>query len=904
MRRPGWLTALVLAVTLMAAGMAEPAAAAGEACATAGSNFASQTIAESAAALRIGCARDAGALRSLADSDTDMVAAIDFNTAQRPDEWQRQMGQMVDTVRADKDKGLTLSESFDLRAQKSNVGFYDRQSDVRFDGSIQVVGDSLVIVIPTGEVNASANWWQKAIATMVGIAVGFVALEVCELFFGPAAPFAVPICGAVGGALGGLVGDLMNAYFDGRSLGDADVWKEAISVAVVSALGGAGAAARESLKKWAAEGAVSVVEAVGKTMRNISTRLGSWSGPLPYIRGLFTPDFAQRFRLTIERLLQGQRATAWPSTIRVMVVGDSISQGHEGDYTWRYRLWQWFQENNVSVDFVGPYHGTFTPDQPSPPKPPPFVGEKPADQGIRVDGGYAAGVAFDSDHYAHWGRQAAQIKGDIRRQVETYQPDLVLLAAGFNDMGWFVSDENGALDSVETIIDQARAAQPGVDFAVATVPHRSKIGGRDDLITKTDNFNRLLANAAPRWSMAISQVEVVDWQKGYSCAPAACPAAYDGLHPNAFGEYQLAIAFEQILHDRYDLGRGPIPFPPENLPVRPTPVPAGLKAESSPQGVTVTWDPVYGAFGYDVRSRIAGQSTWSEGRVNSNRTDTTWTVDGIRWEYQVRTVGGDNVKGPWSGTVSAVAHPKTAPPPRVSSASILQDGIELKITPPDGPYTDTIDRYELILFDKDTPGAWLTGTGFRGNSVKVYGLKPGHRYLVAAATWNAAGGGLPALARPVMVGGGIPAAPTGLRVTTVDPTTVELDWNGAKSAAGYRLWVSNVKDGGTTPPEADENIIEDTHYGVGFLFPGVWNFEFCVTAVNGSFESDKSNCVIPSHPDGSAPTNPGGRALNLSPSARTAASDAVDIGSLTALRNPDGTGSPVAVGVGVNGGDR
>ncbi|WP_124278880.1 fibronectin type III domain-containing protein [Streptomyces sp. ADI93-02] len=903
MRRPGWLTALVLAVTLMTAGLAEPAEAAGEACATAGSNFASQPIAESTAALRMGCARDAGSLRPLAGSDTDMVAAIDFNTAQRPDAWQRQMSQIVDAVRADKDKGFTLSESFDLQAQKNSVDFYDRQSDARFDGSIQVVGDSLVIVIPAGEVNASSNWWQKLIALAVGYAVWIVAYQVCEFSFGPAAPLAVPICSAISAGMAGLAGDLMNSAFDGRSLGDADVWQEAIAVFVGSAAAGWGALQREKLVEWASKGLTWVVEAVGKTARNLSTRLGSWRSPTEYVSSLFTSAFAEGLRSAIGRVFGGGRATAWPSTIRVMVVGDSISQGHEGDYTWRYRLWQWFQENNISVDFVGPYHGTFTPDQPSPPEPPLFVGEKPADQGIRVDGGYAAGVAFDSDHYAHWGRQAAQIKDDIRRQVETYKPDLVLLAAGFNDMGWFVSDENGTLDSVGAIIDQARAARPGVDFAVATVPHRSKIGGRDDLITKTDNFNRLLANAAPRWSKSISQVEVVDWQKKYSCAPAACPAAYDGLHPNAFGEYQLAIAFEQTLHDRYGLGRGPIPFPPENLPIRPTPVPTGLKAESSPQGVTVTWNPVYGAFGYDVRSRIAGQSTWGEGRVNSNRTNTTWTVDGIQWEYQVRTVGGDNVKGPWSGTVSAVAHPKTAPPPRIlASRPIGQDGIELEIAPPD--YPTTIDRYEVILFDKDTPGAWLTGTGFRGNNVKIYGLKPGHRYLVAAATWNAAGGGLPALARPVTVGGGIPAIPTGLRVTTVDPTTVELDWNGAKSAAGYRLWVSNIKDGGTTPPKADENIIEDTHYGVGFLFPGVWNYEFCVTAVNGSLESGKSNCVIPPHPDGSAPTNPGGSALNLSPSARTAAPDTMDIGSLTALRNPDGTGSPVAAGAGVNGGDR
>lgn len=37
------------------------------------------------------------------------------------------------------------------------------------------------------------------------------------------------------------------------------------------------------------------------------------------------------------------------SMISVMVVGDSITQGHEGDWTWRYRLWQWFNDQGVEV---------------------------------------------------------------------------------------------------------------------------------------------------------------------------------------------------------------------------------------------------------------------------------------------------------------------------------------------------------------------------------------------------------------------------------------------------------------------------------------------------------------------------------------------------------------------------
>ncbi|MCP2168485.1 Fibronectin type III domain-containing protein [Goodfellowiella coeruleoviolacea] len=895
MRRPRWLTALALAVTLVVAGTAQPAEAAGEACATAGSSFDSQTIAAGTAGLRMGCARDAGALRSLASSDTDLVAAIDFNTSPGPDVWQHQMRQVVDTVRADQSKGLTLSESLTLMAQRNSVGFYERQSGVRYNGSIQIVGDSLVIVAPAGEVSTAANWWQKFIASTVGVAVSLVVVPLCTLFFAPGAVIAVLICGAVGGGLGGLITELMNAYFDGRSLGDGDVWAEAVAVAVVGALTGGFLG---SMLKWANAQAGSVVSAVQETTRNFITRLGSWSNPLPYIQGLLNGDFARKLVENLVRLAErGVGDVAWPSTIRVMVVGDSISQGHEGDYTWRYRLSQWFQENHVGVDFVGPYHGTFTPDQPAPPKPPLLPGEKPQSEGIRVNGGYAAGVAFDSDHFALWGKQAAQMKNEIRAQVATYQPDLILLALGFNDMGWFVSDEAGTLDSVESIVDQVRAAKPDVHFALANVPHRSRLGGREDLIEKTDKYARLLDDATARWNKGISRVELVDWMTAYSCSPDSCPAAYDGLHPNSLGEVQLAGAFAGTLHDKYGLGEDRGPVPPGQLPVRPTPAPTNLKAVSSPLGVTVTWDPVYGAFGYDVRSRIAGQTTWSEGRTNTNRTDTTWTVDGIQWEYQVRTVGGDDVKGPWTETVSAVAHPQTAPPPQnIISRPVDRNSIEVEITPPTGPYTDTIDRYGLLLFDKDEPGAFLTGTGFRGNRVRVDGLDGGHHYSVAVVTWNAVGGGLPGGARPVTVGASTPPAPTNLQVSTMDPTTVELNWRGSLEAAGYRLWVQNINESGSTP-HADENIIDGTKYGVAFLFPGVWNYKFCVTAVNGAYESARSNCVIPDRPVGSA-------ASAQSSTRPEAPANAMDANPFAAVVNPDGTRGPVPVDVAVSGGDR
>ncbi|MFJ3816098.1 phosphatidylinositol-specific phospholipase C domain-containing protein [Streptomyces sp. NPDC090056] len=466
----------------------------------------------------------------------------------------------------------------------------------------------------------------------------------------------------------------------------------------------------------------------------------------------------------------------------------------------------------------------------------------------RTSGAYAKdAAAFDSDHFAVWGRQVAQDKSLIREQVARYRPDLLLVGLGFNDMGWFVSDAPGTLAGMKTFVDEARAAKPDVEFALANVPQRERIGGRDDLITKTDTYNRLLADAVPDWDTAASPVKLVDWRGAYDCAPASCPAAYDGLHPNARGEFQIAGAFADTLHEEFGLGTSALTVP-AGVPARPGGTPAGVKAASADTGIVVTWDPVFGAFGYEVRSRPAGTTAWSTTRVTANRSDSTWVVDGQRMEYQVRAdTGGSG--GTWSGTVSATARPKTAAGPVGIVTRPTATGVDLAWGTPTGPYTDTIDRYGVIAYDRDTPGAFIETVGTRGKSLRFDGLKPGHRYTLAVQTWNGAGGGMPALGRPVVVCAGTPSAPTGLKVTSTDATTVRLDWTGSAAAAGYRVWVRNVTGGG--PSTADEHVVEETSHGIAFLFPGVWNFEFCVTAVNGALESGKSSCVVAPRPAGS-----------------------------------------------------
>lgn len=168
---------------------------------------------------------------------------------------------------------------------------------------------------------------------------------------------------------------------------------------------------------------------------------GSIAEPTPSIKG--SPNTSvdiggHSVRLSMH-LHSGSIASTQDSTLpnpcKILVVGDSITQGHEGDHTWRYRLWQWLRSNATSHNFtfVGPYTGTDPPPAPMPPQPPRLCSdepEKPEDSEsiARADGKYAADVPadFQGTHFSGWGWQLGQAKDMIRDVVDAYQPDLVL----------------------------------------------------------------------------------------------------------------------------------------------------------------------------------------------------------------------------------------------------------------------------------------------------------------------------------------------------------------------------------------------------------------------------------------------------------------------------------------------
>jgi hypothetical protein len=214
------------------------------------------------------------------------------------------------------------------------------------------------------------------------------------------------------------------------------------------------------------------------------------------------------------------------NAIRVMVVGDSISHGREGDWTWRYRIWEWFACEGVDVCFVGPYKGTVPHQEPHSPRPPRLIGEPPdppAPPG--TDGGYAAGIDRDflsnSNHFAVNGRQASQAKDLIAEQVAAHQPDLCLVELGYNDLGWRVCGPIETLASMKHLVDEARSAKPDLKFAIANIPHRTDVPGREDLPVDTDLYDLMLAEAIQYWNTPKSPIALVRFCENYSCKSEA-----------------------------------------------------------------------------------------------------------------------------------------------------------------------------------------------------------------------------------------------------------------------------------------------------------------------------------------------------------------------------------------------
>ena len=296
--------------------------------------------------------------------------------------------------------------------------------------------------------------------------------------------------------------------------------------------------------------------------------------------------------------------------VRVMPLGDSITEGTQVPGGYRIGLWQRMAAAKYRVDLVGSqYNG-------------------PSNLG-------------DHDHEGHPGWRIDQIDANTTGWLRTTTPRTVLLHIGTNDIlqNYNVSS---APQRLSTLIDHITTAVPSADVFVATIIPLSNSGQESAGRT----FNAALPNIVQSKVNAGRHVHLVDMHSALSTGDLI-----DGIHPTANGYDKMAARWFSALQSvpgsiGDPVGRTPSPTPSSASPspsVSPSPSPSpsqpsGQAGCTAAYAVTGQWQ---GGFQAEV-TVTAG-----------SRAISGWTVT---WQYS----GGQSVTQSWSTTLTSTGGAVTA----------------------------------------------------------------------------------------------------------------------------------------------------------------------------------------------------------------------------------------------------
>jgi lysophospholipase L1-like esterase len=194
------------------------------------------------------------------------------------------------------------------------------------------------------------------------------------------------------------------------------------------------------------------------------------------------------------------------SPLRVMPLGDSITDGMGVAGGYRTDLWQYFRADGQAVQFVGSEYGG------------------PATLG-------------DRDHEGHPGWETGQLDRHVTKWLRTYDPDVVLLHIGTNDV--VHGKVAGAPARLRTLLGHIAAAAPRARVYVAEIiPLRRSV-----LDARVRRYNRALARIVATDAAAGMRVRLVDMHSAVE--PADLLA--DGIHPDGGGFSKMAARWYAAL---------------------------------------------------------------------------------------------------------------------------------------------------------------------------------------------------------------------------------------------------------------------------------------------------------------------------------------------------------------------
>lgn len=206
-------------------------------------------------------------------------------------------------------------------------------------------------------------------------------------------------------------------------------------------------------------------------------------------------------------------------THRVLITGDSITHGSNGDYTWRYRLDKKLQQTAPGqYAIVGPTTTLFD----------------------HVDNttssNYLDANFTGKAHAAKWGTTFIDQLPNIRSQVINSNVDTLVVMLGSNDLT-FHTTPAATVANLKSYIEAARSGRPGIDVVVGEVVTRWNPWTKSiTLADQAAGYKARIAALANQMNTASERVVIAPTLTGWD--PVA--HTWDGTHPNSAGETLIA----------------------------------------------------------------------------------------------------------------------------------------------------------------------------------------------------------------------------------------------------------------------------------------------------------------------------------------------------------------------------
>ncbi|MEU7826744.1 RICIN domain-containing protein [Catellatospora sp. NPDC049133] len=215
---------------------------------------------------------------------------------------------------------------------------------------------------------------------------------------------------------------------------------------------------------------------------------------------------AATLALTVAVMQNGVAHAESNGGVRVMPLGDSITEGTQVPGGYRIGLWQRTAAGGYRVDLVG----------------------------TQFNGPSSLG---DHDHQGHPGWRIDQIDANITGWLQNTTPRTVLLHIGTNDV---LQNYNlsGAPGRLSGLLDRITAAVPSADVFVATIIPLSNSGQENAART----FNSAIPGIVQSKVNAGRRVHLVDMHSALTTADLI-----DGIHPTAAGYDKMAATWYAAL---------------------------------------------------------------------------------------------------------------------------------------------------------------------------------------------------------------------------------------------------------------------------------------------------------------------------------------------------------------------